>query len=205
MMIKVYDDSATPERVLASLAEALERGELLIIPTDTRYSLCGDALNQSSVKRLAQIKGVDVEHTTFSLLLSNLSQVSEYARMDDSAFRLMRTNCPGPFTFILPAGRNLPRLYRGRKEVGVRIPRNRFVTELIDYFGRPLTGFSLPMEQAGLDDVAYGYDPSLMEEQWGNEVAYVVDGGIGQLVDSTMVSCLQEPFEVIREGVEVLK
>ena len=76
-MIKVYDDSATPERVLATLSEALGRGELLILPTDTRYSLCGDALNQVCVKELARIKGVEVERTTFSLLLSNLSQVSE--------------------------------------------------------------------------------------------------------------------------------
>lgn len=205
MMIKVYDDSPTPERVLASLAEALERGELLILPTDTRYSLCGDALNQASVRRLAQLKGVEVEHTTFSLLLSNLSQVSEYARMDDASFRLMRRNCPGPFTFILPAGRNLPRLYRGRKEVGIRIPRSRFITDLVDYLGRPLTGFSLPMDRGNVDDIAYGYDPSLMEEQWGNEVAYVVDGGIGRLVDSTVVSCLAEPFEVLREGVGELK
>lgn len=204
-MIKVYDDSATPERVLATLSEALGRGELLILPTDTRYSLCGDALNQLCVKELARIKGVEVERTTFSLLLSNLSQVSEYARMDDSAFRLMRRNCPGPFTFVLPAGHNLPRLYRGRKEVGIRIPRHCFVRELVDYFGHPLTGFSLPLDRDSTDDEAYGYDPSLMEEQWGNEVAYVVDGGIGQLVDSTVVSCLQEPFEVIREGVEVLK
>lgn len=204
-MIKVYDDSPTPERVLASLVEALERGELLILPTDTRYSLCGDALNQASVKRLAQLKGVEVERTTFSLLLSNLSQVSEYARMDDASFRLMRRNCPGPFTFILPAGHNLPRLYRGRKEVGIRIPRSRFITALVDYLGRPLTGFSLPMDRGNVDDIAYGYDPSLMEEQWSNEVAYVVDGGIGRLVDSTVVSCLQEPFEVLREGVGELK
>lgn len=204
-MIKIYKNSATPEPILSELSEVLRQGELLIIPTDTRYSLCCDALNPSSVGRLAQLKGIDPYKNTFSILCCDISQASEYVRLDDEAFKLLKKNTPGPFTFILPPSSSLPKLYKGRKEVGIRIPRHRFVHELIEYYGHPLTGFSLPIAQENRLDEAYSYHPDLIDEYWGNKVACIVDDGVGELVDSTIVSCLAFPYEIVREGVEVLK
>lgn len=204
-MIKIYPDSATPEPILRELSEPLRNGDLLIIPTDTRYSLCCDSLNQHSVERLAHLKGIDPRKSTFSILCSDISQASEYARLDDEAFKLVKRNTPGPFTFILPPSSSLPKIYKGRKEVGIRIPRHRFVTELVEYFGQPLTGFSLPVDEERNLDEAYGYHPDLIEELWGSQVMYIVDGGVGDLSESTVVSCLSYPYEIIREGVESLK
>lgn len=203
MIVKIYEGSSTPEKTLREISTALKAGELIVIPTDTRYSLCCDALNQSSLERLARLKGVDPKKSTFSILCSNISQASEYARLDNTAFRLLKDNTPGPFTFILPTGSSLPRIYKGRKEVGIRIPRLRFAEELIEYFGQPLTGFSLPIDDIVRDE-SYECHPELIAELWGDKVAYVIDGGIGGLVESAIIDCTQEPFELVREGPEAL-
>lgn len=200
-MIKIYEDGHTPEKVLKELSQVLREGELIIIPTDTRYSLCCDALNQSSLERLSELKGVDPKKSTFSILCSEISQVSEYARLDNDAFKLLKSNTPGPFTFILPVSSSLPKIYKGRKEVGVRIPRHAFVRELIDYFGQPLTGFSLPIDDEEREE-EYVYHPELIEELWGSKVACVVNGGVGSLVESAIVDCVSYPFQIIREGPE---
>lgn len=202
-MIKIYEGTSTPEKILRELSQALKEGQLIIIPTDTRYSLCCDALNQNSLEHLAHLKGVDPKKSTFSILCSDISQVSEYARLDNDAFKLVKGNTPGPFTFILPVSSSLPKIYKGRKEVGVRIPRHDFVLDLINYFGQPLTGFSLPIDTEELEE-EYGYHPGLIEELWGREVAYVIDGGVGSMVESAIVNCMSEPFEIDREGPESL-
>lgn len=198
-MVKIYDGTATPERILKEVTNALKEGALVVIPTDTRYSLCCDALNQASLERLAAIKGIDPRKSTFSILCSNISQASNYAKLDNDAFRLLKANTPGPFTFLLPVSSSLPRIYKGRKEVGVRIPQHRFVQELIDYFGQPLTGFSLPIDQEERED-EYALNPELIEELWGKQIAMVVDGGEGTLLNSAIVDCTTQPFEIIREG-----
>lgn len=198
-MIKVYDGSPTPEKVLRELSQVLRDGELIIIPTDTRYSLCCDALNQNSLERLAHLKGIDPKKSLFSILCSDISQISEYAHLDNDAFKLIKANTPGPFTFILPVSSSLPKIYKGREEVGVRIPRHRLALDLVDYFGHPLTGFSLPIDMDERDE-EYGYHPELIEELWGSKVAYVVDGGMGSMVESAIVDCTSEPFQIVREG-----
>lgn len=203
-MIKVYKGSNTPERHLKEISEALRNGEIIIVPTDTRYSLCCDALNKNSIEALARLKGVDPSKSTFSIFFSEISQVSEFVKLDDNAFKLLKINTPGPFTFILPPGSSLPKLYKHRKEIGVRIPDHSFLTELINYYGNPLTGFSLPVE-GSTDDEAYAYNPELIEELWGKRVAYVIDGGMGSMEVSSIVDCLTYPFEIIREGAVALK
>ncbi|MDO5036637.1 MAG: L-threonylcarbamoyladenylate synthase [Porphyromonas sp.] len=200
MILRVYNEKGNPRGTLNALVRALEDGELIIIPTDTRYSICCDALNQKSLTKLTSIKGIDTDKGHFSILCTDLSQVSTYARMDNDAFKLIKRNTPGSFTFILPTSNELPRIYKGRREVGVRIPKHQFVHGLIENFGRPLTGFSLPLPQ-GKDDEAYLYNPELMDESWGTQVAFVADGGVGTLALSTIIDCTQEPYEIIREGV----
>lgn len=204
MIIKIYEGSKTPEKTLREISQALQEGKLIVIPTDTRYSLCCDALNQASLENLALLKGIDPKKGTFSILCSNISQASEYAKLDNDAFRLLKDNTPGPFTFILPTGSSLPRIYKGRKEVGIRIPRHSFTEELIEYFGHPLTGFSLPIDDVDRDE-GYECHPELINELWGDRVSFVVDGGIGQLIESAIIDCTKEPFELLREGPEELR
>lgn len=197
-MLKIYPGQRTPETVLKPLAKALEEGEVIIIPTDTRYSICCDALNANSVERLAELKGVDAKKSTFSILCANISQASKYAKLSDEAFRLIKNNTPGPFTFILPTGSSLPSIYKGRKEVGIRVPDHRLVQELTLYFDHPLTGFSLPLMQG--KDEAYLYHPELIQEAWQPHVSHIVDGGLGELGGSAIIDCTKDPYEVLREG-----
>ena len=198
MMLKIYPDSRIPETVLVPLADALNDGEIIIIPTDTRYSICCDAMNGHSVEHLAELKGIDAKKSTFSILCADISQVSKYAKLSDEAFKVLKDNTPGPFTFVLPVGSSLPPIYKGRKEVGVRIPKNILVQELIQFFGRPLTGFSLPL-MPGKDE-EYLYHPELIQDAWHHHVAHIVDGGIGELNGSAIIDCTKEPFELLREG-----
>lgn len=201
MLFKIYTDTkeSTPEAILKPLCEALHEGEVIIIPTDTRYSICCDALNGRSLEHLADLKGVDPKKHRFSILCNNLSQVSQYAKVSDDIFRVMKANTPGPFTFVLPTGTLLPSIYKGRKEVGVRIPDFPFVHHLIEYFGKPITGFSLPLLQ-GKEDEAYRYHPELIQEGWQPHVAHIVDGGVGTMSVSAIIDCTATPFQILREG-----
>lgn len=204
MLLKYYDNSSPDPRLVRTLAESIQQGELIIIPTDTVYSICCDALNQQALERLAELKGYDPKSSRFAMLCSDLSQASTYARLSNAAFKLIKANTPGPFTFILPTGSALPRIYKGRKEVGIRIPRHPLVHTLCSYLGTPITGTSLPIRSEDQDE-AFGYNPELIHEQWQDIVAHVVDGGEGLLMESAIVECTKEPFEVSRPGPESLK
>lgn len=203
MLLKYYDNAAPAPFLLKQCSELLRDGELLILPTDTVYTICCDALNQSAIEKLARLKGIEPQKSRFSILCSDLSQASTYARMSNDAFKLMKSNTPGPFTFILPTISTLPKIYRGRNEVGIRIPDHAFIHELATYHGTPLTGFSLPQLPPELDE-AYGFDPSLIHELYAEKVALVIDGGEGGRRESAIVDCTVEPFEIVREGPQAL-
>lgn len=205
MLLKYYTNGAPSPVLLKQLSQALQQDKLLIIPTDTAYSICCDALSISAVAKLAEIKGVDPEHSHFTIMCQDMSQASEYAKLDNEVFRLMKQNTPGPFTFILATSSALPRIYKGRKEVGIRIPRHELVLSLIRYTGSPLTGFSLPELPRQLEDDAYEFTPELINELWSGQVEHVVDGGIGSLQESTIIDCTSEPFTITRMGPEELK
>lgn len=204
-MIRIYRDNKTPYKILNQISKSLEDGELAVLPTDTRYTLACDALNVGSVEKLARLKCIDPMKSTFAFICANISQASEYVKLDNDAFRLIKNNTPGPYTFILPTSSSLPKIYKGRKELGIRIPQHPFLLELIDYFGRPLTGFSLPINNDISRDEAYGYHPELIEELWGHIAPTIIDDGIGQLIESAIIDCTKEPYEIIREGPIPLK
>lgn len=199
MLLKYYDNAAPASFLLETLSDNLSEGHIIIIPTDTVYSICCDALNPSAIEALARMKGVESKKTRFSILCADLSQASEYVRVSDAAFRLIRDNTPGPFTFVLPAISTLPRIYRWRKEVGIRIPEHELAQSLIRFYGRPLTGFSLPKLSPELDE-AYGFDPTLIHELYQDLVSVVIDGGKGGDHVSAVVDCTVEPVEILREG-----
>ncbi len=204
MLIKVYPGASQPQNLLDTVSKVLRDGGIIILPTDSVYSICCDALNAKALESLAQLKGVDVRKSSFAIFCASLSQASNYARIDDDVFRLMKENTPGAFTFILPISSTLPKIYKWRKEVGVRIPDCPMLRTIIDYYGSPITGFSLPEGDSDRDD-EYAYHPELIDERWGKIVDLVLDGGELGTIPSTIVDCTTSDYEIKRQGLAYLR
>ena len=201
MRVKLYSDSNRPSDI-RRVTDLLERGELIIFPSDLRYVIGCDALKNQAVEKLYGIKGVAESRNKLTLLCSSLSQVSEYARVDNKVFRLLKKNMPGPFTFILPGLNKLPKVFDKRKEVGVRIPQNPIVIQIIKALGHPLMVSSLPVPE--YEDEEDFLDPELTEERFGDGVALVIDGGRGENGVTTVVDCTGDEPEVERQGIGIL-
>ena len=135
--LKMYPTSINMQYV-DMLVKALKDGDVIVIPTDTRYALACDALNNRAIERVCRLKNIDPKKHPLSIVCADLSQASEYARIDNRAFQIVKRNTPGPFTFILPPATTLPKVYKGRKEVGVRIPDNEIARALAAELGHPL-------------------------------------------------------------------
>lgn len=200
MIVKAFEGTLSAQG-LKLVEEVLRGGGIIIYPTDTVYSIGCDALNIKALERLANLKGIDPNKSRFSVVCANIAQASTYAKIDDKAFQLLKENTPGPFTFILPVGSALPRIYKGRKEVGIRIPQHPLPISLIEYYGSPLTGFSLPRKDEPLDE-AYEYHPELIHELWDKHVDLVIDSGMGGSVPSAIIDCTQYPYQILREGIK---
>ncbi|MGL5731074.1 MAG: L-threonylcarbamoyladenylate synthase, partial [Bacteroidales bacterium] len=161
------------------------------------YAIGCDALNVRAVERICRIKNIDPEKVNLSIVCYDLSNISEYAKVDNATFKLMKKNLPGPFTFILKANHNLPRIYRNRKNVGLRVPENNIAREICRLLGNPILSTSVfldPME------IEYATDPELMEEKYQYDVDIVIDGGYGETIPSTIVDCVDDTFEITRQG-----
>lgn len=193
--IKIWNGSAS-ERQLHDISIRLKEGELAIIPTDTMYAIAGDALNIKAVERLCRLKGINPEKTNLSIICSDISMASEYARIDNKGFRLMKECCPGPFTFLFRAASTLPRAFRGRKVVGIRIPDCEFDRSLAESLGNPLITTSIEYE-----DTDYAVSPGLISEAYENKVELMVEGENGTTDVSTVVDCTGDEPEIIRQGV----
>ena len=198
MLLKIHPDNPN-SREIARAVTILRDGGLIIYPTDTLYAIGCDALNSRAVEKICKLKGVDPHKSNLSVICSDLSNLSEYARVSNDAFKLMKANLPGPFTFLLPTSSRLPKIYKNRKEVGIRVPDNNIARALVYELGNPILSMSL-FEADDLTDEAYKTNPELIYEMFGHQVELVIDGGIGGTEPSTIVSCLETPFEIIREG-----
>ncbi len=196
MLVKIYPENPNPREV-GRVVQALLDGALIVYPTDTVYAIGCDALNVRAVERICKLKGVNPQKSNLSIVCHDLSGVSEYARVSNAAFKLMKRNLPGPFTFILPAGSRLPKLYRNRKEVGVRVPDHAVPRAIIRELGTPLLTMSV---HDGGETMEYTTDPELIHEKYASLVDMVVDSGYGGTEPSTVVSCMDDMFEVIRSG-----
>ena len=192
--IKVWNEDSS-EKQLDEISSSLREGELVIIPTDTLYGITCDALNPKAIDKLCRLKGINPEKTNLSIICSNISMASEYARIDNRYFKLIKDNTPGSFTFLLKAASTLPKVFKGRKTVGIRIPANRFDRELVEKYGNPLLSTSIEFE-----DEDYAVNPDLIEENYENKVDLIVDGGEGDTEASTIVDCTGEEPEIIRQG-----
>ncbi|MDR1585650.1 MAG: threonylcarbamoyl-AMP synthase [Prevotellaceae bacterium] len=201
MLLKIYDANPNPA-VIQRVADTLRRGGIIIFPTDGVYAFGCDLFNANAVERILKLKDKDPRKSNLSFVCSEMSQISEYAKMDDAAFKLMKRNLPGPFTFILNGSNKLPKLFKNKKTVGIRMPANAIALEIVRHLGNPLMTSSIFYNE---ETTEYITDPELIEEKYGHQVDLVIDGGFGGLTPSTIVDCTDGEAEIIREGVGVLE
>ena len=199
MLIKIYPENPNP-REIKKITQIIEDGGVVIYPTDTIYGIGCDISQPKAVARLAKIQGLDMDKAYFSFIFNDLSQISEYTKpMSNPAFKLLKRNVPGAFTFIFEANNNIPKLFKTRrKTVGIRVPDNNIIRSIVAELGRPLLSSSVHDVE---DDVTeYITDPELIHERYGNVVDAVIDGGYGDNQPSTVIDCTTDDFEIIREG-----
>jgi tRNA threonylcarbamoyl adenosine modification protein (Sua5/YciO/YrdC/YwlC family) len=196
MLLHIHPDNPQPRHIRA-VVECLERGGVIIYPTDTIYGLGCDILQQKAIEKICRIKNVEPKKAQLSFICSDLSHLSEYAKQIPTAtYRLLKEHLPGPYTFILPASKMVPKVLQSKKDtIGLRIPDNKIACTIIRELGRPILSASLPGEM--VEDYT---DPEIMYENFRNRVDMVIDGGIGGTVPSTIIDCTGDEVLVIREG-----
>lgn len=196
MLLRIYPRNPNPKEIDRAV-KILQEGGLVIYPTDTLYAIGCDALNVRAVEQICRIKGVNPQKSNLSIVCADLSNVSEYARVGNAAFKLMKQHLPGAFTFILPASRELPKIYKNRKEIGIRIPEHPIVGELVRGMGNPILSMSVHYDAA---EPEYTTDPELIHEKYEHLVDLVIDGGYGGTDGSTVINCTGDDFEILRQG-----
>lgn len=202
MIKKLYRDSNS-QRDLDEVCRILRDGGVVVLPTDTVYAICCHALKERAIERVCQLKQIDLKQKSLSVAFSDLSQISEYVNVENSVFKLLKENLPGPFTFILPSSNRLPKIFKNRKEVGIRIPDDFIFQSLIEALGEPIMTTSVPYDEAdGFESIT---DPELIDERFGSVVDLVIDGGIGGTEPSTVISCVGGDSEIVRMGKGELK
>ena len=197
MLLKLYEKNNS-RRDIDHIIDILNQGGVIIYPTDTTYAFGCHALKERAIERVCEIKGLDTKHHRFSVVAHDISSVSEYVRIDNNTFRLMRENLPGPFTFILPAGNRLPKIFKNRKEVGIRIPASNIAQEICEALGAPLLSTSLKVEAH--EDLEYMTLPELIDEKYADRVDLIIDGGEGGTEQSTIINCVEGEAEIVRQG-----
>ena len=201
MLLKIYNENPNPKEI-DKVISILKDGGIVVYPTDTLYGMGCDALNVRAVEKICDLKGINPQKSNLSIICNDLSNISEYAKVSTPTFKLMRKNLPGPFTFILPTTSSLPKIYKNKKTVGIRVPDNLIIREIVEMLGNPVLSTSVKLEDD--EEVEYITDPELIEEKWGDIVDIVIDGGIGGIEPSTVVDCTSDEPEIIRQGKGVL-
>jgi tRNA threonylcarbamoyl adenosine modification protein (Sua5/YciO/YrdC/YwlC family) len=195
--LKIYEDNPN-EAAIKKVVEVLKNGGLVIYPTDTVYGLGCDITNTKALERIAKIKGIKLEKANFSFICHDLSHISDYVKqIDTSTFKLLKRALPGPYTFILPGNNNLPKEFKKKTTVGIRVPNNQIVLEIVKTLGNPIVSTSIHDEDEVLE---YSTDPELIFEKWQNLVDLVIDGGYGDNIGSTIIDLSGFEPVVIREG-----
>lgn len=201
MLIKLYNENPNPREV-DKIVASLRDGSIIIYPTDTLYGIGCDALNVRAVEKICALKGINPQKSNLSIICNDLSSISEYAKVSTPIFKLMKKNLPGPFTFILPTTSSLPKIYKNRKTVGIRIPDNNIIRHIVEQLGNPILSTSVKDEN---DEMEYTTDPELIYEKWGSFADMVIDGGTGGTEASTVVDCASGEPEIVRQGKGMLK
>lgn len=203
MLIKIYNDNPNQKQI-RRVVDLLEQGGIIIYPTDTVYAMGCDIKATKSIDRIATFKGLNPKNPELSLIFHDMSQLSEYTIIrDNNIFKLLKRNLPGPFTFIVPANNQIPRLFKNKKKtVGIRIPDNNIILEIVRELGRPVITTSIhdPDEL-----IEYTTDPELIFEKYRDFADAVIDGGYGHNEPSTIVDCTGDEIEIVRQGMGILE
>ena len=204
MLLEINPDNID-KRLIDQVVSELKKGSLIIFPTDTVYSIGCDAYNKSALRELAKFKKLKLNKTRFSIICPTIGELSNYVKqLNRPTFKLLKHHLPGPFTFILKANNEIPRLFdSNRKEIGIRIPNNPIILELSETLGNPIATTSLHDDEDIILD--YFTDPYEIYERYDKQVKLVIDGGLGNLYASTIVDCTHEEPEIIRQGVGILE
>lgn len=200
MITKIYNDNPN-QRDVRRVADLLQQGGIVVLPTDTLYAFACSMEFKRSVETIAQLKGFSLKKAKYSMLCSSLSMASEYVRpMSKDLFSLLKQCLPGPYTFVMDANTNVPRNYLNpNKTIGVRVPSNTILQAVVEAVGCPLIGTSVRRVDEEIES-EYLTDPELIHDSWGSHVDLVVDGGLGEDLPSTVVNCAGGEMEVIRYG-----
>ncbi|HOR41368.1 MAG TPA: L-threonylcarbamoyladenylate synthase [Paludibacteraceae bacterium] len=201
MIINIHPQNPQ-EKEIKRVVDILENGGIIIYPTDTLYAFGCSIFDQKAVNKICQLKQIDPKKVPLSFVCSNISHISEYATLHNNTFSLLKKNLPGAFTFLLKGNHNLPRLFKEKKTVGVRIPDNKIVRSIVEILNHPIVSTSLFIDD---NEPEYATDPDLIHEKYGHIVDCVIDGGYGTLDVSTIVDCTEDSFEIIRQGKGILK
>ena len=195
--IKIYKDNPNPLEI-NKVVDVLKKGGLVIYPTDTVYGLGCDITNTKAVEKIARIKGVKLDKANFSFICNDLSHLSDYVeQIDTPTYKLLKRALPGPYTFILPGSKSLPKIFKKKKTVGIRIPDNTIARAIVKALGNPIISTSIYDED---DVLEYTTDPELIFEKWKHLVDGVIDGGFGDNYASTIIDLTAQEPVVIRKG-----
>jgi tRNA threonylcarbamoyl adenosine modification protein (Sua5/YciO/YrdC/YwlC family) len=203
MLIRIYPENPNQKQI-RQVVDVLDAGGIIIYPTDTVYAMGCDIKANKSIEKIARFKGLNPKNPDLSLIFHDMSQLSEYTIIrDNSVFKLLKRNLPGPFTFIVQANNQIPRMFKNKKKtVGIRIPQNSIILELVRELGRPVITTSIHDPD---EIIEYTTDPELIWEKYNDIADIVVDGGYGRNEASTIVDCTGDEPEIIRQGLGVLE
>ena len=195
--IKIYPENPNPKEI-DKVVKILQNGGIIIYPTDTVYGLGCDITNTRAMERVAKLKGIKLEKANFSFIVNDLSHLSDFTKqIDTPTYKLLKRALPGAYTFILEGNNKLPKAFKKKKTVGIRIPDNSIILEIVGALGNPIITTSIYDED---DIIEYTTDPELIFEKWQGKVDAVIDGGYGTNVASTVIDLTGYEPEIIREG-----
>ena len=196
-IVKIYKENPNPKEINL-VVETLKRGGLIIYPTDTVYGLGCDITNTKALNKIAKLKGVKLEKANFSFICHDLSNLSDYVKqIDTMVFKVLKRALPGPYTFILPGAKSLPNAFKKKKTVGIRVPDNSIILDLVKGLGNPIVSTSIHDDD---EIIEYTTDPELIFEKWKDKVDLVIDGGYGDNNASTVIDFSQGEPVVVRQG-----
>ncbi|HEY9364061.1 MAG TPA: L-threonylcarbamoyladenylate synthase [Chitinophagaceae bacterium] len=196
MLLSIHPENPQ-QRLINQVVACLKSGGIIIYPTDTIYGLGCDIHHPKAVERICRIKNVDPKKAQLSFICRDLSHLSDYTKsIDTPLYRILKNNLPGPFTFILPASKQVPKILKSKKEtIGLRVPDNVICMSILETMGNPILSASLP--GAMVEEYT---NPEIIYETFQNQVDLVIDGGPGGIIPSTVVDCTTDEWTVIREG-----
>jgi len=196
-LVKIFEDNPN-EREIEKVVAVLKKGGLIIYPTDTVYGIGCDITNTKAMEKVAKIKGVKLNKANFSFICYNLSNLSDFVKqINTPTYKLLKRALPGPYTFVLPSNNNLPKAFKHKKTIGIRIPDNTIIRELVKELGNPIVSTSIYDED---DLIEYTTDPELIFEKWHTKVDIVINGGFGGNIPSTVIDLSTDEITVLREG-----